>query len=484
MNLKKFKKVMDDQHRAVFKNDKGHEITITKKGLTKKHLADLAALPLHAFQGAEIAPQENLQEPTPSPQLEEQRQVASEPQVAPPQAITPELTPQQKYDQARAAYINDNAAKMGAEDAAWDQDMANGHIQPKTLHDLYASKGTLGKIGTLFGMLVSGAGSGLAHQPNALLEMMNKEIDRDLEAQKNSKEGARNFLKLHAENELMKAQGKKLGVETEGLILNNAKNKMLLHQVHNLQELNNTLPPDQRAQGQQVLDGLIKPGVYQKIQQGNMNTAQQMADHPESAFNKKMKTLQSMEMLGMPEAGKVRAEMQEQHVPGYGDSSMPVPKDIKDELIGKRAFDQAAKAYIDFANKYKNNWMNLDPKSREAIKNQGIALASNVQNMFRAKNNGGVWKAGEQGFIEGTVPNQPASWSAGFNAIPKLQQAIHDNENETRNLTKGYALPFESFGSIGHTAPKTEHKESREGQKFYQGKWYKKGPNGEPVEVK
>ncbi len=36
MNLKNFKKVQEDEHCAVLKNDKGHEIRIAKKGLNEK----------------------------------------------------------------------------------------------------------------------------------------------------------------------------------------------------------------------------------------------------------------------------------------------------------------------------------------------------------------------------------------------------------------------------------------------------------------
>jgi hypothetical protein len=45
----------------------------------------------------------------------------------------------------------------------------------------------------IFGLMVSGAGSGLAHQTNAALDLINKELDRDLEAQKASNTNAQNW---------------------------------------------------------------------------------------------------------------------------------------------------------------------------------------------------------------------------------------------------------------------------------------------------
>jgi hypothetical protein len=72
-------------------------------------------------------------------------------------------------------------------------ELAAGHIHPKTISDLYGSKDTLGKIGMIFGLIVSGAGSGLAHQTNAALDLINKELDRDLDAQKSSNTNAQNW---------------------------------------------------------------------------------------------------------------------------------------------------------------------------------------------------------------------------------------------------------------------------------------------------
>jgi hypothetical protein len=89
-----------------------------------------------------------------------------------------------------------------SEDAAWQNDLNNGHITPKTYESMFASKDTLGKIGTIFGLMVSGVGSGLQGKSNMLMDMMQKEIEQDLEAQKASKQNALSFRKL-AEDHLM-----------------------------------------------------------------------------------------------------------------------------------------------------------------------------------------------------------------------------------------------------------------------------------------
>lgn len=83
------------------------------------------------------------------------------------------------------------------------QDLSAGHIKPETYQDLFNKKDTLGKATTIFGLILSGAGSGLTHQPNVLLDMMNKEIERDLEGQKANQENKRSWYNLSLQQEKM-----------------------------------------------------------------------------------------------------------------------------------------------------------------------------------------------------------------------------------------------------------------------------------------
>ena len=117
------------------------------------------------------------------------------------------------------------------------QDLMTGQIHPKTYAQLFGDKGTLGKIGTVFGLLLSGVGSGLSHQPNALMQMMDKQIERDLDAQKTSATNRQNFYKIAQQQVLNDATVKKIAADTgmtkaqaQGLILDNAKKGIDLDQ--------------------------------------------------------------------------------------------------------------------------------------------------------------------------------------------------------------------------------------------------------------
>lgn len=120
--------------------------------------------------------------------------VAAAPQ-APPQGISQAQTqyapPIQATHTPMQTDTPDEATKSMAqhtleEDHKYAGDLDAGHITPKTYSDLFHEKSTLGKISTIFGVLASGMGSGLTHQPNAALQMMDNVINRDIDAQKES----------------------------------------------------------------------------------------------------------------------------------------------------------------------------------------------------------------------------------------------------------------------------------------------------------
>lgn len=198
-----------------------------------------------------------------------------------------------------------NAAQDYAEKKALGNDISTGKITPKTYHDLYESKSTLGKIGTLFGLMLSGAGSGLTHQPNAVLGMMNDTINRDLDAQKTNAAGKLNWYSAANQHETTMAnnaltyananlaqqnvvggalsnqnaqwKNAQLGLVPDAAT-NTAKAGMSLAAVQHLQDINNKLAPGSaKTQGQNIIDNVIRPGIDQQIQQNSSNLAHKRA---------------------------------------------------------------------------------------------------------------------------------------------------------------------------------------------------------------
>ena len=135
------------------------------------------------------------------------------PQTAPapaPQTAAPAAQPQAAPTPTPTA-----GDRYQAEDAAWTQDLKNQHITPLTYQKLFADKSTPGKIATLFGLVAGGIGSGLTGQPNAAIQMMDKIISNDLEAQKQSKSNAFNYWNATYNHLLQQAQARGLDASSK-----------------------------------------------------------------------------------------------------------------------------------------------------------------------------------------------------------------------------------------------------------------------------
>ena len=138
------------------------------------------------------------------------------------------------YQKAATAGLSpeDTKAYLADQDAKFAQDLRNGHIEPKTMQGLlFDGKDDWGKLGTLFGLMVAGAGSGLAHQQNSVLTMMQNQINNDLEAQKQSKTNAYNLLNL---NQAHQQQQMQQALNASQIPLNEASAKWLGAQKNNL----------------------------------------------------------------------------------------------------------------------------------------------------------------------------------------------------------------------------------------------------------
>lgn len=348
MDLSRFKKIASDGKTSTLRHSKGHEVKIAHAGLTDKMREHIKSMPVHLAETGEvqamdetdqepevqdIAPQEQpaaAAEPlAPEGSPPEQAQVPTPgPAAIPPKpihneddAVSPENTVvvTGQRPQKTTAQV---AQEMNAHDLAFQQDLAKGYIKPKTYQDLYAKnsdgteRGTLAKIGTIFGLLIGGAGAGLEHQPSALLGMMDKEIERDLDAQKQSNSNTQNWYKLAQQHELQKYQQEQMQTETEGMRVGNygkaleadlqserikgatkgkadmrasdamrnsilnakaetqAGNGMYISAGQHLQDMVNKLPPGPtKVQAQAELSGKIIPGLEAKVVSRNQNAA-------------------------------------------------------------------------------------------------------------------------------------------------------------------------------------------------------------------
>lgn len=477
LNLKNFKKVKTEKEFTVMRSDKGHEIRIAHSGLTSRRKTELDNLPIHAAEGAMIeAPPTSSEEMTPE---NADRAPASAPlQVTPAPSMVDEA-----QQQTAGQNVNDPNLPVAQRDAyikenqAWQQDLANGHITPQTYGSLFAKKDTPAKIGTIFGLLLSGAGSGLAHQPNAALQMMNQQIQNDLDAQKTSKSNAQNFLRMNQANQLNKAQVAQAGAQTNltqkeadtkaYTLARMQMNSAALHKlVTDMQKLPVGSP--QRQQAEKAL-GMLS----QQVQSENFNIADRAAtmqgltgmikqgngqSNPEQQFQENTTALK---VAGRPELAQ---DMETHHYSGLeGRSSVPIGGADKEKLDSGFGFQRQLDDFIDWT---KNHSGDLSPSDIKA----GQAKAADLQGAYRQATHGGVYKEGEQNFIAKLISENPTAFFNKIRVLPQLNALSKTNSDRIDQTAKN--LGFEGY--------KHEAKTSKSGpQEGTTGK-----ANGKPVVFK
>lgn len=424
------------------------------------------------------------------PQSQIQNAQAAE-QAAQPQAQAPQPSGLQDLESAGPAQQGQATPAVDMKDipqetAAWAQDLANGHIKPETYSDLFAKKSTLGKVGTLFGLLVSGAGSGLTHQPNAVLEMMNKEISNDLDAQKNSKSNAQNYLRLNMENQLNQAkvsqlskqgsltnsQVKSLNAETQIKSFTLAKAQMLQSTFHNLSSNVDRMPegPQKEAAKQQL--GIIYSKIGDQISnltdqavgaQSYYNTlfGNQPDGSDEQSFQKNMA---GKRMMG-PQGEERAKDLESKHLPGIkGQASVPLSGEDRSSINSGIDFDQKLHRFMNWTQGHSGD---LNPKD----KSEGQALAAELQGAYRQATHGGVYKEGEQNFISKLIDSDPTKFFNSIRVMPQLKAIASENKARVNQLVKSKGLP----GYEGSSEPQ---------YKTVNGVKYTRGPNGEAIKVK
>ena len=354
------------------------------------------------------------------------------------------------------------------------QDFNNGHITPETYHSLFAKKDTLGKIGMLFGLMVSGAGSGLAHQSNAAMDQMNKELDRDLEAQKVTKSNQFNALNLaeqHLKNQSeIGLQGKQgqlaeaniaaVNANTQLTKLTTAKTAMLLSAVQDLTGKVNNLPPGspQHMAAQGALQQ-VSNATDQHINAMNAQTAAQV----EANWQRHNAALNALS----PEMAKYQSE---RHVPGMGEASIPVSGEDREALGSGQAFDQKLQRFIDWT-KAHSETAALHPQDAKV----GATLAAELQGAYRQATHGGVFKEGEQNFISKLIDSDPVSNLNKFTVVPQLEALQKEARERVNQKAKTQGLPgYQGSQSAPETAPQTMTSKSGKPMVMVNGKWHYK----------
>lgn len=559
MNYAGFKKVHEDENKAVLKNSQGHSLTIAKKVLSKEHLDGLKKLPLHAAHGVDTSARgatdswdddedssdnqsSNGQpininiggappaQPQPSYDIQPPAQQGQSP--APQQALAPQQAaqPQQRvpygatdsWDDDRQTASNDNnppasddanqavdnapaptaqsipstppivadpgvspelhasMVKNNLDDQAAKvaQDYNNGHITPKTYGDLFHDRGTLGKIGTVFGLLLSGAGSGLAHQPNMAFQVMDNEIQRDLEAQKASKPEQRNFINMNLarmkqnsdialqgkQGQLYQAQALEAKANAQLLAHRDSINQMTLAALHNLGTNVDNIPPNSPLKGPatQTLQQ-VGAAAANKISQGNAITAQAVSQVSqqakkqflESDYTKKIQDLKNAgalgQMSGSPGGGALtqRAEDMEHHLlPGIGVATRDVSDQGLDRARKFNEFEELMQEATGLNQKLgrAGGWTPYEKRRAAQVHNDLVTSYNDVKGLVRFTGN-------EEKAYKKIVPD-----SGELNLTNSTAPLLQDLSN---SVSQRKQIFYKSLGITPFTAPNGEQQQGK-----------------------
>lgn len=368
---------------------------------------------------------------------------------------------QQAQPMDYGGYANDVRNKMIKEDQAFQHDLNNGHITPETYHDLFAKKDTLGKISSLFGLMVSGIGSGLSHQPNMVMQMMDREIQNDLDAQKTSKSNAYN---LHSLNQQRLAQESQIALAQKQGTLTQAQAETLrkdaaikgntLDQImarrlalHKLAVEVDKLPEGKEKADKQAVLTLLT----QQTNNENFNLLDQAAQqsatlhygntpsqtpNPEADFRNKVKSLRNS-------GNEARAaDLEAHHIPGMpGQTTVAMTPEALKKLQGHELLDNKVNDVLDFAKKYATFKGNVSP----SVIKEGAAKANELVAFYNGTvDNLGMTK-GRLDWLENQIKSNPQSIA---------QQVLGNNAtlNEIRKSNKQREQLFlTGTGGLGYT---------------------------------
>ena len=199
-----------------------------------------AIAPEQQLSGAEQTPEQAAQQaasqqqkPTPQagapePMDEDSPEPAQNSAAPAPKAAAPQAPAQPPAPKLTPAQQASHDTLMSTMQLA--QDLANQKITPKTYGDMLGFKdvkdaqgnvvshgSTLKGIANIFAMLAAGAGSGLAHQQNSVMQMWNKAIERDVEAQKQQASNYQNIYHLTSQELDARANRGLTGINSDAM---------------------------------------------------------------------------------------------------------------------------------------------------------------------------------------------------------------------------------------------------------------------------
>lgn len=321
-----------------------------------------------------------------------------------------------------------STAEMNDEYQNFRDDLKNGHINP-THYQENMSSGQ--KVGTAIGLMFGGIGQGLIGGSNPAEDFLNKQIDRDMQAQ---------YENLGRKKSLLEANMQHYrDFNTASAVTRAQMNDIYASRVE--QAAQTAAGPEalakakmfvgeKRAQNAMLLGNAAAMQAQRKLQASGVQMPAQSVD------NQVQRQIQMFRMMGQNERAN---DLAQRFVPGVGVASIPVPQEARSQIVSMKNVNDLMNRSLEFSRLHRGTMKPAELAEATAIQNQLLGSVKQAQH-------DGVYKPSEADFILGQIGGSPASFFANFSSVPKIKELQRIKQGEYNNLLSvhgihGQALP-------------------------------------------
>ncbi len=338
---------------------------------------------------------------------------------------------------------------LNKERLAHVQDIQNGHIDPNAYWKDHS------KVASAIGMII--AGFNPTTKPNAAIDFLRYQMDKNIESQKANLQSKNNLLQANLQ------QFHNLDAATNMTRI--MQNDVITNQLQ--QAAAKAKTPMAQAAAQQAI-GQIQMESAQRfrqlaMQQAMMATAGKGDPQSEAEF-KSMTSM--MRMMGM---GDMAKDMEAKRIPGVGTASREVPSEVLKEITAHKAVNDLMNMSLQFSQQHRGLMDKLNPAE--------IAKAHTIQGQLigaiKQAQHDGVYKPSEAEFLTSQIGGSPAAFMSKMSSEPKIKQLQAVKQNEYNQLLAPYGIK-----------PQPLPQQQGPQIKTVGGVKYMRGPNGEAIPVK
>jgi len=339
----------------------------------------------------------------------------------------------QQFGNTSAALEGQQAANLQNANASYQQQFQNAMQERSNLQEdvrngyvnanhFLENQSAPQRVSTAIGLILGGMGAGLTGGPNVAAEFLNKQIDRDIAAQKDNLGAKENLLSNNLSqfknmNDAMLMTRVNIN-DYYAHMIDQAKAK---YTSQNAQNIADQAKGELMQKNAMLLSMVGSPGSATGAFPGS----------PGSDIQSTQNYINLLHMNGDPQSMAKAAEIQSRVVPNVGVAAVPVPNEIRDQITARQTFGKQIQRIEQFQHTYGGS---LEGIADPAVRAQGEALAKQTQDLYRQANSQGVFKPAEAQFVNGVISGSPSSLFSRWTSLPGYKEAATLNQSELSNM--------------------------------------------------